>query len=255
MSHIADFNIMTSKNRHRSTNACSVVINNANHAVTPPPPPPKPKPKPTPPKPTTSGGGNVVAKPKLTPNGANTPKDVPHVSAPITYPEVTPIIYPPGQERFQPVMYPPAPQIQERSVTLEGSEDVVETTETTTAYAQSCREELYKLIASTFGDILKTNNSKLIANIIDTSGKVIVDAVNLVNIIALACQVSAEDVTIEYEAKEGGCCASITRIKKIENIKIGSYDFKLAYNEIYNNLTDIYNISLKRTIIPLEDLL
>ncbi len=44
---------------------------------------------------------------------------------------------------------------------------------------------LAKLLATTFGHILKDNNVKLLANIIDNSGKVIVDLVSLVNLIAV----------------------------------------------------------------------
>ena len=206
MTHLAEFNILTSKNRHRSTSACNVVINNQ----------------------------TALAR----------ADDVPSVAP--TYPqEGYPNGIPPGQEHmFNPVSYPPPP-LMERSVTLD---------ETTTTTTSDTEKEMYKLLAKTFSDILKDNNSKLIANIIDPSGKVIVDAENLARIVALTCGVSAEMIHIEYESGEGGCCAKINPIKKIKNIKIGSLDFKLAYNEKYNNLTDYFNVSLKKIIIPVEEL-
>ena len=114
-------------------------------------------------------------------------------------------------------------------------------------------EELYKLLALTFSTILKDNNSKLIANIIDNSGKIIVEAGNLVKIIALITNSLESDIHIEYVNNDDvGCtaCRKINPIKKIENIKIGYVDFKLGYNDKYNILCDTFNVSLKKCIIP-----
>ena len=114
-------------------------------------------------------------------------------------------------------------------------------------------EELYKLLAITFSNILKDNNAKLIANIIDNSGKIIIDATNLVQIIALICAARETDIHIEYVSKEKevGCiaCSKVNPIKQIENIKIGYIDFKLGFNDKYNMLSDTFNISLKKCII------
>ena len=114
-------------------------------------------------------------------------------------------------------------------------------------------EELYKLLALTFSTILKDNNPKLIANIIDNSGKIIVEAGNLIKIIALLTNSLESDIHIEYVNNDGvGCsaCTKINPIKKIENIKIGYVDFKLGYNDKYNILSDTFNVSLKKCIIP-----
>jgi hypothetical protein len=114
-------------------------------------------------------------------------------------------------------------------------------------------EELYKLLAITFSNILKDNNHKLIANLIDNSGKIIVDAANLVRIIALICSASESDIHIEYinKDKEVGCmaCTKINPIKQIENIKIGYIDFKLGFNDKYNMLSDTFNISMRKCVI------
>ena len=114
-------------------------------------------------------------------------------------------------------------------------------------------EELYKLLALTFSNILKDNNPRLIANIIDNSGKIIVEAGNLIKIIALLTNSLESDIHIEYVNNDGaGCtaCTKINPIKKIENIKIGYVDFKLGYNDKYNILSDTFNVSLKKCIIP-----
>ena len=109
---------------------------------------------------------------------------------------------------------------------------------------------LYKLIAHTFAVILKDNNPKLLANIIDNSGKIIIEATSLCQIIAIMCGVDPTAVHIEYVMKdEGGCMAKVNPIKVIENIKINYLDFKLAYNNMFNILTDQYHISLKKVIV------
>ena len=123
--------------------------------------------------------------------------------------------------------------------------------ETPTSVSESV--DLYKLLALTFSNILKDNNPKLIANIIDNSGKIIVEAGNLVKIIALITNSLESDIHIEYVNNDGnGCtaCTKINPIKKIENIKIGYVDFKLGFNDKYNILCDTFNVSLKKCIIP-----
>ena len=115
--------------------------------------------------------------------------------------------------------------------------------------------DLYKTIAKTYGHILKDNNPKLVANLIDQSGRVIIDAESLIKIVALVCQVQPDSINIEYELTGGGCCAKINPIKRIEAIKVAGLDFKLTYNEKYNMLTDEYSVSLRKVLIPIEDLL
>ena len=115
--------------------------------------------------------------------------------------------------------------------------------------------DLYKTIAKTYGHILKDNNPKLVANLIDQSGRVIIDAESLIKIVALVCQAQPETINIEYELTGGGCCAKINPIKRIEAIKVAGLDFKLTYNEKYNMLTDEYSVSLRKVLIPIEDLI
>ena len=136
------------------------------------------------------------------------------------------------------------PQVVERDVTLAETEPL-----------NGNELDLFKTIAKTFGEILRDNNPKLIANLIDQSGKVIVDAENLVRIVALVCQAHPESINIEYEVKESGCCGKFNPIKNIEAIKVAGLDFKLTYNEKYNMLTDQYSISLRKVLIPIDELL
>ena len=157
-----------------------------------------------------------------------------------------------NQSQFpQQVVYPEIPNEQFQSV---APSFMTRTTNVDTNNVNL--ENLYKLLAITFSNILKDNNAKLIANIIDNSGKIIVDASNLIRIIALITNSMEGDIHIEYvnKDKEGGCTgmSKINPIKQIENIKIGYVDFKLGYNDKYNILADTFNISLKKCIIPIS---
>ena len=174
----------------------------------------------------TSSCSVVINNVKQSTNDPGNPSQFPQQ---VVYPEIP-------NDQFQSV----SPNLMTRSANLE--------TDTVNL------EELYKLLAITFSNILKDNNPKLIANIIDNSGKIIVDASNLIRIIALITNSLEGSIHIEYvnKDKEGGCTVSkINPIKQIENIKIGFVDFKLGYNDKYNILSDTFNISLKKCIIPI----
>ena len=215
MDRIADFNISSNRQRHRNTNSCNVVINN-NHSVT--------------------SAVQRRVKPRsesqygLPPLPPKTAADKQNV----VYPTPTFAESSPYEE----------PQVVERDVTLAETEPL-----------NGNELDLFKTIAKTFGEILRDNNPKLIANLIDQSGKVIVDAENLVRIVALVCQAHPESINIEYEVKESGCCGKFNPIKNIEAIKVAGLDFKLTYNEKYNMLTDQYSISLRKVLIPIDELL
>jgi hypothetical protein len=108
--------------------------------------------------------------------------------------------------------------------------------------------ELYKEIALTVSRILKSNNQKLLANLIDQSGKVIIDVTSLCVIIAKQLNVPIDSVHVEYVQKESGCLHKVSKIHDVSNIKINHVDYKWAYNEKYNILRDQFSISLTRVI-------
>ena len=224
MDRIADFNISSNRQRHRNTNSCNVVINN-NHSVT--------------------SAVQRRVKPRsesqygLPPLPPKTAADKQNVVYPTpTFAESSPYEEPQGGRAACPL------GVVEREVTLAETEPL-----------NGNELDLFKTIAKTFGEILRDNNPKLIANLIDQSGKVIVDAENLVRIVALVCQAHPESINIEYEVKESGCCGKFNPIKNIEAIKVAGLDFKLTYNEKYNMLTDQYSISLRKVLIPIDELL
>ena len=117
---------------------------------------------------------------------------------------------------------------------------------TTVSERENNQHELYHHLAVAFSNILKTNNSKMLANIIDNSGKVILDGNDLIVAISLALGVDKRTIKINYEDPEAGCLAKVNPIKKITNIKVNGCDFNLMYNRQYNTLTDEFNISLTK---------
>ena len=108
---------------------------------------------------------------------------------------------------------------------------------------------LYKHLALAFSMILKSNNVKLIANLIDQSGKVILSASDLLTAISLALGIDPNGVKIQYEDPDPSCLGKVNPIKIISTIKVCGYDFNLAYNKQYNQLTDEFGISLTKCLI------
>ena len=176
-----------------------------------------------------------------------------HLSAPAfarTKPPPGSVAYPSVNPTFADSNPYENPQAIDRDVVIDDS-----VPKETTPVLNGNELDLYKTIAKTYGQILKDNNPKLVANLIDQSGRVIVDAESLIRIVALVCQVVPESVNISYEVKETGCCGKLNPIKTIEAIKVGGLDFKLTYNEKYNMLTDEYSVSLRKVLIPIDELI
>ena len=109
--------------------------------------------------------------------------------------------------------------------------------------------QLYKHLAKTFSSILKTINAKLLANIIDPSGKVILDGQNLAVAIALLLNTDESNVKISYEDPDVACIGKVNPIKKISTIKVNGYDFNLMYNKEYNVLGEEFDVSLSSVLI------
>ena len=110
---------------------------------------------------------------------------------------------------------------------------------------------LFKHLSVSFSNILKSNNPKLIANLVDQSGKVILAANDLVTAISLILGINESSVKINYEDPEAGCLGKVNPIKKISSIKANGYDFQLAFNKEYNTLTDDFGVSLVKCLIGL----
>ena len=109
--------------------------------------------------------------------------------------------------------------------------------------------DFYKLLSSILSDVLKDNNPKLIINVIDSSGKIIIRGEDLIKLIAIKTKKRDQDINLRYKDNEPGCLTKISPIKLIEDIKINNESFNLRYNAEYNILKDDYNISLEKVII------
>jgi hypothetical protein len=167
----------------------------------------------------------------------------------VTYPDIASVQ---GTPLEPAVMYPPPPPQQLKPRDYTADEDIdVPLPISASKFAEMENQLLfYKQLATTFAGLLKSANSKLILNLIDTSGKIIVDSTSLCKIIGLITNEAAEDVVISYEAGTGeGCTTKVNPISKIKAIKIKCCDFNLRYNEHYNMLTDTYAVSLKKVFV------
>ena len=109
--------------------------------------------------------------------------------------------------------------------------------------------EFYKLLSSILSLILKDNNPKLIINLIDTTGKIIITGEQLIELIAIKTRNDKNNVNIQYKDEEPGCLSKVNPIKNISNIKINNETFSLKYNADYNIIRDDFNISLDKVII------
>lgn len=110
--------------------------------------------------------------------------------------------------------------------------------------------KFYKLLSTTLSNILKDNNPKLLINLIDQSGKIIIEASILIELIAIKTKVEPKLVNIQYaEIEEANCFNKVSPMKIIKNIKINNETFSLKYNQCYNVLQDEFNISLEKVII------
>ena len=113
--------------------------------------------------------------------------------------------------------------------------------------------EIYKFLVNAFHEII-VSDIKSILNIIDQSGLIILDANNLIGVIARTCGVTEDNVKIEIEDEaESGCIAILRKVsplKPVRKIKVnqgsGFMDFSLAWNDLYNKIQDEYCISLER---------
>ena len=117
------------------------------------------------------------------------------------------------------------------------------------SYRPSNDLEFYKLLSSILSDVLKDNNPKLILNVIDTSGKIIIKAADLVRLIAIKTNHDVKDVNLRYIEEEPSCMSKVSPIKNISDIKINNESFSLRYNADYNILKDDFNISLVKVVI------
>lgn len=111
--------------------------------------------------------------------------------------------------------------------------------------------EFHKKRAEILTNALCLDNKKLAANLIDTSGKVIISAQEFCELVAVMLsneevQIKPSDISLTLQEEIVSSCLKvhISPFKRITSIKINNQDFHNVQNEAYNTLTDTYKISV-----------
>ena len=111
--------------------------------------------------------------------------------------------------------------------------------------------EFHKKRADILTNALCMDDKKLSANLIDRSGKVIISAQELCELIAIMLsseelQVNPSDISLTLQEEIISSCLKvhISPFKRVSSIKINNQDFHNVQNEAYNTLTDTYKISV-----------
>ena len=110
--------------------------------------------------------------------------------------------------------------------------------------------DVQKLLLDIYSAILLTQNKQLLANIL-SKNSIIITKSDLERVISTKIK---QQCSISVDDKTGcGCCANITGIHRIDQIRVitsnASTDFKQTFNSDYNELIDVYHLSLKYVII------
>lgn len=117
--------------------------------------------------------------------------------------------------------------------------------------------EFHKKRAEVLTNALCLDNKKLIANLIDGSGKVIISAQEFCELVAIMLsneesRVNPSDISLTLQEEITSSClkVNVSPFKGISSIKINNQDFYNVQNEAYNTLTDTYKISVTTVYVP-----
>lgn len=108
---------------------------------------------------------------------------------------------------------------------------------------------LYKVMSSILTSLLTTNDTKILANILDRSGKIVLSESDIRNIIhTIDPSISVGDVEFDYKSEEVSCCGKVYNkirlLKFPSSIKIKGKELSAKYTELHNFLINDLNISL-----------
>lgn len=117
--------------------------------------------------------------------------------------------------------------------------------------------EFIKKLNSILTSTLIDDNKKLLANILDDTGKIILSGQDLCELISVMLstdemEITPSQINISYQENIISSCLKIkiSPFKGIINIKVDNQDFHNVQNEAYNVLTDKYKISLTSVYVP-----
>ena len=109
--------------------------------------------------------------------------------------------------------------------------------------------EFLNVYVKMLAELLTINDFKLLAQLIDISGKIIFNIQDLTRLIGLFIGCPEELISINLlPIEEVVCLTKASPFRKIEMIKIQGRDFKMFYNQHYNALRDDYRVSLDKII-------
>ena len=99
-------------------------------------------------------------------------------------------------------------------------------------------------------ELISLNDFKLLAQLIDQTGKIIFNLADLTRLIALFIGCTEDLININIlPPEEIGCLShKFSPFRAIENIKVQGRDFKFFFNQHYNALRDDYKVSLDKII-------
>jgi hypothetical protein len=105
-------------------------------------------------------------------------------------------------------------------------------------------EESLRIKTSILTETQKTNFDK----ILDINSKIILNATALLSLISIKTNTPIDEITINYEEPEPECCGikHYDSFVSIQSILIKNLDFRIAYNEIYNEFINKHKISLDK---------
>ena len=116
--------------------------------------------------------------------------------------------------------------------------------------------EFHKKRAEILTNTLCIDDKKLLANLIDRSGKVIIAAQEFCELVAVMLsneelQINPSDINLTLQEEITASClkVQISPFKQITSIKINNQDFHNVQNEAYNTLTDTYKISVNTVYV------
>ena len=99
-------------------------------------------------------------------------------------------------------------------------------------------------------ELLTVNDFKLLAQLIDPTGKIIFNLADLIRLIALFIGCTEDLIQINIlPPEEIGCFShKASPFRAIENIKVQGRNFKFFFNQHYNSPRDDYRVSLDKII-------
>lgn len=115
------------------------------------------------------------------------------------------------------------------------------------------KDELIKILTT----MLCVKDNELLANLLDRSGKIILNAEDFANLLALILsssgqEVKPSDIKINYRDEYITSCLKVrvSPFKAIISITAGEQDLKIHQFEAYSVLTNVFNISADTVYFP-----